>query len=821
MAQLTDCFHCGTPITAGSTTFFATIAGEQQPMCCPACQTVAEAIDQGGLSQYYQYRTNKATKAEANAQQFQVYDEPALQDTFVKTLPNGDRTALLLLENIHCAACIWLIEQHLQQFPAVKQATVNFTQHQLQLSWDAKAMPLSQLMAALQQIGYPPLPFHPNQQQSLMAKRRRKMVRQLAVAGIGAMQVMMYAVALYAGTLQGIAEQHQWFLRWVSFIVTTPVVFYAAKPFFQTAWRDIRTRQLSMDVPIALAIGGAYSASSWAMLTNSGEVYFDSVCMFTFFLLLGRFVEFNTRQRAHLSGYRLNQLLPDQVTLITEGKEAVIPLTLLKPADTILVKPGATIPADGTILAGQTTINEATLTGEFLPEPRQVGDQVIAGSINVDQPIQVQITHTGPDTQLACIEQLLNQAQQDKPPIALLANKVAHYFVASVLVIASLVFFCWWQLAPEDALWVTLSVLVVTCPCALSLATPTALTAATYALQQQGFIITKGHLLEGLTTINHIVFDKTGTLTTGQFSLTQVIPIAAIKTDQAMALAAALEIHSEHPIAKAFPASSALQAVDITNTPGQGISGTIDGTNYRIGIASHAWPAEIISPPSHHGHWLLLADDQQPIAWFEVNDSLREEAADTIAALQQQGFTLSLLTGDRSTQASNTAHALTIHNLKQGASPEDKLAYINALQDQGDKVLMVGDGVNDAPVLAAADVSVAMGSATDLAKTHADGILLNGKLATLLTALTKAQKTRQIIRGNLIWSLTYNVVALPLAALGMIPPWAAAIGMTSSSLVVVLNALRLSAQQANQAQPDTTAKSTWNSQQPHQNTTGV
>ncbi|NYZ64734.1 cadmium-translocating P-type ATPase [Endozoicomonas sp. SM1973] len=790
-------------------------------MCCPACQTVAEAIDQGGLNQYYQYRTNKAAKAEAASQQFQVYDEPALQDTFVKTQSNGDKTALLLLENIHCAACIWLIEQHLQQFPAVKQAAVNFTQHQLQLCWDANIMPLSELMAALQQIGYPPLPFHPNQQQNLMAKQRHKMVRQLAVAGIGAMQVMMYAVALYAGALQGIAEQHQWFLRWVSFIVATPVVFYAAKPFFQTAWRDIRIRQLSMDVPIALAIGGAYSASSWAMLTNSGEVYFDSVCMFTFFLLLGRFVEFNTRQRAHLSSSRLNQLLPDQVTILSKGKEAVIPLTLLKPADIILVKPGATIPADGTILAGQTTINEAALTGEFLPEPRQAGDQVIAGSINVDQPVQVQVTHTGLDTQLACIEQLLNQAQQDKPPIALLANKVAHYFVASVLVIATLVFFSWWWLAPEDALWVTLSVLVVTCPCALSLATPTALTAATYALQQQGFLITKGHLLEGLTTISHIVFDKTGTLTTGQFSLTQMVPIAAIKTDQAMALAAALEIHSEHPIAKAFPASSAYQAVDITNTPGQGISGTIDGTDYRMGIASYAWPTEKVTPPSSHGHWLLLADDQQPIAWFEVNDSLREEVIDTVTALQRHGFKLSLLTGDRSAQASITAQALTIHNLKQGASPEDKLAYIKALQDQGDKVLMVGDGVNDAPVLAAADVSVAMGSATDLAKTHADGILLNGKLATLLTALTKAQKTRQIIRGNLIWSLTYNVVALPLAALGMIPPWAAAIGMTSSSLVVVLNALRLNAQQVNQAQPDTTAKFTWNSQQPHQNTTGV
>ncbi len=789
-------------------------------MCCPACETVAEAIDQGGLSQYYQYRTNKAAKAEANTSQFQVYDEPALQETFVKTQTNGLKTALLLLENIHCAACIWLIEHHLQQLSAVKQATVNFTQHQLQLTWDPSISSLSELMSALQQIGYPPLPYHPNQQQALMARKQRKMIRQLAVAGIGAMQVMMYAVALYAGALQGIADLHQWFLRWVSFIVATPVVFYSAKPFFQAAWRDLNTRQLSMDVPIALAIGGAYAASSWAMLTNSGEVYFDSVCMFTFFLLLGRFVEFSARQRAHLSGYRLNQLLPDQVTIISNGKEAIIPLTLLKPADTLLVKPGATVPADGIIQAGQTTINEAALTGEFLPEPRQIGDQVIAGSINVDQPIQVKVMNTGPETQLACIEQLLTQAQQDKPPIALLANKVAHYFVAGVLVIASLVFLSWWQFAPENALWITLSVLVVTCPCALSLATPTALTAATYALQQQGFLITKGHLLEGLTTINHVVFDKTGTLTSGQFSLIQVVPIVDISIDQATKLATSLETHSEHPIAKAFPATPSYQAEHIENTPGQGISGSINDAVYRIGITSYAWPNRTISPPTTNGHWLLLANTEQPIAWFEVSDSLRVDATDTVAALLQQGFKLSLLTGDRSVQAANTAQALGIQNLQQGASPEDKLAYIKVLQSQGDKVLMVGDGVNDAPVLATADVSIAMGSATDLAKTSADGVLLNGKLATLLLAFTKAQKTQQIIRGNLIWALTYNLVALPLAALGLIPPWAAAIGMTSSSLVVVLNALRLNTKLTTPS-PKIAPQVTWNSQHSHKTKAGM
>lgn len=790
-------------------------------MCCPACQTVAEAIELGGLSQYYQYRTNKPEKSDSHTPSFRVYDDDALQASFVQTNANGHHTAQLLLEGIHCAACIWLIEHHLQQFPAIQQATVNFTQQHLQLTWDPALTPLSELMAALQQIGYPPLPYHPNQQQALMEKRRKKTIRQLAIAGIGAMQVMMVAVALYAGAFQGMSEQHQWFLRWVSFIITTPVVFYAAKPFFQTALRDLKTRQLSMDVPIALAIGGAYSASSWAMLTNSGEVYFDSVCMFTFLLLLGRFLELSARQRAHLSHHHLNRLLPDSVTLLSDGEESVIPLVMLKPGSTILIKPGATIPADGVITTGQTTINEAALTGEFLPEPRQLGDSVIAGSINIDQPIHVQITHTGPNTQLACIEQLLNQAQQDKPPIALLANKVAHYFVASVLAIATLVFFIWWQQTPEDALWITLSVLVVTCPCALSLATPTALTAATHALQQQGFLITKGHLLEGLQSITHIVFDKTGTLTSGQFQLNQVVLTTvqskAVVTDiinlkEATALAAALEVHSEHPIAKAFPATSHYQAEHLKNTPGQGISGIINGQRYTIGVASFAWPNEPISPPTANGHWLLLANDHHPIAWFEVNDGLRPDAANTTAHLQQQGFNLSLLTGDRSNHALSTAQTLAIEQLEQGASPEGKLSYIKDLQQRGEKVLMVGDGVNDAPVLAAADVSIAMGSATDLAKTHADSILLNGKLTTILTAIATARKTRQIIRSNLIWAITYNLAALPLAALGMVPPWAAAIGMTASSLIVVLNALRLNAKKL----PSKTTSNTWHS--PQQNT---
>ena len=610
------------------------------------------------------------------------------------------------------------------------------------------------------------------------------------------MQVMMMAVALYAGTLQGIEDKFETFIRWTSLIIATPVVLYSAKPFFVAALRDIRTRHLSMDVPVSIAIGLAYLASVWATITQSGEVYFDSVTMFTFFLLIGRYLEMQARHRTGRAGNSLLNLLPASAIKIVEGHEALVPATELKPGDIVLVKPGHTIPADGVIKTGASSIDESALTGEYLPVSRTIGDQVVGGTINAENPIQLEVTEVGAQTRLSAIVRLLDRAHEEKPQVAKVADKVASYFVAAVLVTATIVSLVWWQIEPSHAFWVTLSVLVVTCPCALSLATPTALTAATGTLRQNGLLITRGHVLDSLATATHVVFDKTGTLTEGNLSLKSTVTLGNIDTQFALETAAALESHSEHPIAKAFHRYGIKAADSLQAELGKGLEGEVEGKRYRIGKPEYA--AElchrqmtISDAPDQHGQWLLLCDQHEPIAWFCLNDQLRKDTERTLQELKKLGLKIQMLTGDSSAAVHEIAEQLSIDTVIANVSPKEKLAHVQALQKEGARVIMVGDGINDIPVLAGAQTSIAMGGATDLAKTNADAVLIGSELSRLTDAILLSKKTQYIIRQNLGWSIMYNLLALPLASAGFIAPYMAAIGMSASSLVVVGNALRL------------------------------
>ncbi len=789
------CFHCQLPIE-GKPQFFTLIDGQRRSMCCPGCQAVAAAIEAGGLGSYYQFRTEAAPQAEAldneTAAELALYDLPELQRDFVTPCTDTDGNALLqaslLLEGLTCAACAWLVEQHLDAQPGVTFVSVNLSRHNLQLRWDPARAPLSQLLGGLARIGYRATPFHPDRQALLAEREQKQAIRRLALAGIGMMQVMMYAIALYAGAFQGMEPLYRDLLRWVSLLVATPVVFYAAAPFFRTAWRDLGNRHLSMDVPVSLAIGGAYAASIWATLSGSGEVYFDSVSMFTFLLLLGRFLEMRTRHRRGFSGDRLRSLLPASAEKWHQQQFVRVPLATVAVGDRLRVRPGHTIPADGRILKGTSCVDESALTGEYLPVAKAVGDRVIGGSLNSEQALEIEVEQVGHQGRLAGIVHLLERAQADKPEVARIADRVASGFVAAVLLIAAAVFVHWYQHQPDHAFWITLSVLVVTCPCALSLATPTALTTATGFLHERGLLITRGHVLEGLDQVTRVIFDKTGTLTQGALQLQQIRPLAELDTEELLALAAGLEQYSEHPIARAFPDSDR-SFTEVHNHLGEGLSGCYQGVRYRIGKPAFAC-TDAPEPPTA-GQWLLLSAADRPLGWFELSDALRPDAATAVKALQNQGLQVELLSGDRAAVVATTAATLGIDAYHAGVSPEGKLAVLKALQERGEKLLMVGDGINDLPVLAQADISVAMGCATDLAKTSADAVLLSGHLERLAEAIELARRTRSIIRQNIAWALGYNLLALPLAATGMIPPWLAAIGMASSSLIVVANALRL------------------------------
>ena len=797
MSRERHCFHCSLP-TPDPVAYFATVDDVKQPMCCPGCKAVTEAIIAGGLDGYYQHRTEPGQQAFSVSQKLQdelsVYDREEIQADFVQSQNDKTHRASLLIEGITCAACIWLLENHVGSMQGVERVTVNLSTHEAQIFWHPDQTPLSTLLMEIHRIGYKAFPWRADRQEALLKHENRQFIRRLAVAGIGAMQVMMYAIALYSGAVSNdMASLYRDLIRYMSAIVATPIVLYAAAPFFKAAVRDIRVRHLGMDVPVSIAIGGAYVASLWATFYGTGEVYFDSVSMFTFFLLTGRYLELRARHATARSAMAINNLLPVSCLKYIDGQYIRVPVTDLHPDDQVRILPGDSIPADGTLMNGSTSVNESMLTGEYMPVEKETGDTLLCGSINTDNAIEMTISHVGEETRMAGIVNLLQRAQQDKPAIAKIADKLAGWFVGVVLIVAFVVYQVWSSIAPEHAFWITLSVLVVTCPCALSLATPAALTAATGYLHKLGLLITSGHVLEGLNKIDHVVFDKTGTLTRGELSLAEVIPVAGchLSSDTLLDIASALEAHSEHPIANAFTTPHPQSAEQVISHTGMGLEGIIDQVHYRIGRSDFACPDSPPEAPLKSGQWLLLAKQNQPLCWFRLNDSLRPEAIRTIAQLKAMGKKVSLLSGDTSTVVESTAKAAGIDHWYAAASPDDKLNFIQRCQQQGERVMMLGDGINDVPVLAGADISLAMGSASDLARTSADAVLISSNLDRLPEAFQLASRTRRIIHQNLGWALGYNLIALPLAAMGMIAPWMAAIGMALSSLIVVGNALRL------------------------------
>ncbi|WP_130902690.1 heavy metal translocating P-type ATPase [Pseudomonas sp. Sample_23] len=796
MTSPTPCYHCALPVPSGSR-FTAVVLGQAREFCCPGCQAVAEAIVAGGLESYYQHRSEASANPEALPVQLTdelaLYDRADVQQPFVRH--EGDLAeTTLLMEGISCAACGWLIEKHLRTLPAVAEARLNLSNHRLHVRWADAQLPLSQILAELRHIGYAAHPYQADRASEQLASENRLALRQLGVAGLLWFQAMMATMATWPEFNIDLSPELHTILRWVALFLTTPIVFYSCAPFFKGAMRDLRTRHLTMDVSVSLAIGSAYIAGIWTSITGVGELYFDAVGMFALFLLAGRYLERRARERTAAATAQLVNLLPAScLRLDSDGQSERILLSELRVGERILVQPGSILPADGKIIDGQSSIDESLLTGEYLPQPRTLGDAVTAGTLNVEGALTVQVQALGQDTRLSAIVRLLDRAQAQKPRLAEIADRAAQWFLLLSLIAAAVIGLLWWQLDSARAFWIVLAMLVATCPCALSLATPTALTAATGTLHKLGLLLTRGHVLEGLNQIDTVIFDKTGTLTEGRLVLRSIRPLGALDSEQCLSLAAALENRSEHPIARAF-GRAPLAAEDVHSTPGLGLEGVVGEQRLRIGQAEFACAlsgAALPSMPDEAGQWLLLADTHGPLAWLVLDDRLRDDAPALLAACKARGWRTLLLSGDSSPMVASVAAELGIDEARGGLRPDDKLQVLQQLHTEGRKVLMLGDGVNDVPVLAAADISVAMGSATDLAKTSADAVLLSNRLDALVQAFTLARRTRRVIIENLLWAALYNGLMLPFAALGWITPVWAAVGMSISSLTVVLNALRL------------------------------
>ena len=733
---------------------------------------------------------------------YSIYDAPANSEDFVEPLADGYSRARLLIGGVHCAACTWLIETALLREGAVRSADVNLSRQSLLVEWKRPTLPLSRLFALIQELGYEPEPWqaHPNAER--VQREQRLALGQLAVAGLAMMQVGMFGIALHAGDLQGMAGEYRTLLRGVSLLVATVVVFFSAAGFFRNAWSNLRHGRLVMDLPVALAIGLAYAASAYATATGTGQVYFDSIAMFTFFLLLGRYLERRVRVRELLRQTDLNSLLPPSAQRRIGGGGGGgwehIPTRSIVPGDVLMVPGGTVVPADGEVVEGVGSVNEAAFSGEELPRAVQARDSVTAGTLLATGSLVIRASADTAHTRLADMMRVVARAEHAKPAIAALADRIAGWFVGGVLLVSAAVGLWWWNADPDRALWVGLAVLVVSCPCALALATPAALTSAVASLRRRGLLAAGENTLERISRCDQILFDKTGTLTTGQFTVSRIIDdTGTVNESRVRALAAALERHSRHPVATAFPPpEQPLLAENIEETPGSGLCGAIEGELYAIGCAAYIgrFTNATCAPPEPEGHWIALANADGPLAWFELEDSLRPEAREVVDALRRRGHALAILSGDRPSQVARAARHLGIDEFQAGCTPDEKLAYIQEQQSRGQRVAVVGDGLNDAPVLAAADCSFAVNEATDLAKSRADAILLKPDLRLLVAGVDTGRRTRAVIMQNMAWALGYNGLALPLAAAGMVPPWAAAIGMSLSSLLVVGNSLRLNRQ---------------------------
>ena len=913
--ETADCHHCGAPLGVQSLTL--AVAGREVRVCGDACRTAVETIASARLDAWYDLRTHSDAQGAATAdprhraelEAWRVLElegslpraagdggavddhHPGAEPSGGSRTPPAPTTVTLTVEGMRCAGCAWLVERLLASVPGVNAATVDFPLRRAEVRFDTRATRLHTLLETLARAGYRATPYTVQAEEAAIESERRARIRGLGISALFGMQVMLLSIALYASEWYGGMEAgFEQLFRWLAMMLTVPVLAWPGRAFFTGAVAALRNRSLTMDVPVALGLAIAFAGSAFATVTGEGEVWFDSVVMFVTLLGAARYLELLARRRATATIRALARSAPLVATRVraegtdggtvspagcdtarhhddrgaggTAGDDGIgddpeverVPAAALRPGDRVRVRPGEVVPGDGTIRSGHSAFDESLLTGESNPVSRSAGDRVLAGSVNGSGVVEVEVTGAGDETVLVGVLRRAEHAARERPAIAGLADRAAAWFIGAVLVLATGVAIAWLLHDPSRMIPVLVSVLVVTCPCALSLATPAAMTAALGALAHAGLIATRANAVERLALATHCLADKTGTLTEGRFRLQSVTAFTGVSASRCLALAAALERFATHPAAAALVAAAgatggavgigaqagadgesgiggeggsgagvggggrggvesgvgdrehAIGHVEEPATHTGGVTGRIDGVRYAIGspefvgricgsgtgATERSIPgtdeADVSDPAATHVH---LARDGALVARFVLADSLRPDAPELVEGLRRRGIETTIASGDSAAAVARVAYGLGVAHHLAGLSPEDKLEEAARLAASGERVLMLGDGVNDTPALAGAHVSVAMGRGAAAAAARADAVLIGDDPGRLLAALDIARRARRIVKQNLAWALGYNLVALPLAAAGAVPPWAAAIGMSLSSLAVAGNALRL------------------------------
>ena len=778
------CHHCAEPLPANPAR--RTLGGAVRPFCCEGCAAAAEWIQDARLGDYYRLRTAPASRIDQDAldDDLSLWDREEVQAEHARNVPGG-REITLLTDGMRCAACAWLIDRALSREEGVVETGANAVTGRIRLTWDPSRTALSAPLRRLAALGYRPYLATGEARERERRRQRNRDLLRIGIAGIGAMQAMMMAEALYLDIHFTMPIPTRDFFRWLTFLLSTPVVFYAGWPFLLGAWRELSQRRLGMDTLIASATLLAWGASVFETVRGGVHVWYDAAVMFVFLLLVARMLEQRARATASAQVDALARARPAfAVREGPDGERETVPVAALSPGDTACVSVGGVVPADGTLL-DPSSFEEALLTGEWTPVARQAGERVYAGTLCRERPARLRVDETGAGTRLSQLTALVEKAQAQRPALAEVGERIAHHFVSWLLVIAALVYVGWRMYDPSRALEVTLALLVISCPCALALAAPAAMAAAHGTLARLGVLALGESALERLAAVTDVVFDKTGTLGDGHPVLSEVTPMAGHDRDGVLAIAAALESDSGHPLARAFAGTGpAGPATDVRAVPGQGIEGDVDGVRWRLGRAGFA-----AGQDDDDAIW--LGDGSRAAARFRVQESTRPDAAEAVALLGRMGIRVHLSSGDARAPVSAFAERLGIERFHARQSPEDKLAYARGLQAEGRVVAMVGDGLNDAPVLAGADVSMALAAGAPLAQQSADLVLTGSSLLRVPQAIASARRTRRVVRQNLAWAGGYNIIALPVAIAGLVTPWLAALGMALSSLLVVGNALRL------------------------------
>ena len=775
-AQASGCFHCGLPLPENQK-FTETIESEEREFCCFGCQSVCKAIYDAGLEGFYE-RTPEGTLLAPPPEppkDLGFYDLEEVQSEFI-TRHGEVRDIHLLVEGIHCAACVWLIERTVARLDGIINCNVNLSGKRLHLRWDNDRIKLSTVLKRLSEIGYSAVPYDPEVAEGSLKQQNRALLFRMAFAGFAMMNLLWVSIALYSGADKG---EFRSLFHWVGFVLATPTLLYSGWPFLKGAWTGVRQRHLGMDLPIAIGASTTYLYSVYVMFsgTQTGEVYYDTVVNFLFVILVGRHLESLSKRHAVAANQRLLDLQPRVATVLRNNQAQVVAIRSVKKDETVLIRPGDSIPVDGVIIEGRSAVNEAMLSGESRPCDKTVGDHVAAGTVNTHGALTVKVEGTLKNTALGRIISMVEEAQASKAPIQCLADRIVPWFVATTLLLASLTFFWWYKQDFELALMAATSVLIITCPCAFGLATPMAIAVASGLGARTGILIKNGEVLETLSYITHFVFDKTGTLTEGQMKVHSILTTEAVDQNTLLDKVAVLESHSEHSIAKAIVQEAEQEGLliskqrlkDFTNEPGFGVAGKVDGVRLVVGTSSWIRKNDIalvdsllaqIEDYEQQGITCShVAMDGKHVGIFAIADQLRPEAKALVAQLREQGIHMTMLSGDRKPVAEAIAKELGGMDVIAEVLPEHKDQEIARMQKAGGKVAMIGDGVNDAPALIRSDVGIAVGSGTDVSMDSADIVLIHDDLAKVSQAAQLSRRTLRTIRQNIGISFTYNMDA--------------------------------------------------------------